>query len=491
MRRYGWISAICRRHFLASTVVESVSGGGHWLRNISQRDLYRYRFLHSCCFDTRKRDRFVMDEVRLIKCRYIHATGINCAKEPSYYEILGVSENASQNEIKKAFHSLAKKYHPDANKNNPSAKRKFQEIREAYEILKDSQKRAEYDSTHCRSSGRPEYGGHNDDWFGYGDDDAARNRYGAGNAGGFTYSYQTIFSNSFQKIFSEVFEDETSQLSPDIQAELRLSFIEAASGCVKHLSVDAYVPCDSCDGRGFPVDATTRTCPICRGVGKITVPPFTSTCSSCKGAGRIIKEYCRSCKGSGVTEGVKEIQVKVPAGVDSGDTISVPGAGNSGGRGRQAGNLFIKIKVADDSMFTRDGADIYVDANISFTQAMLGGNIDVPTLAGKFQVKIPKGVQPGQLVVLRGKGLPKHGFLVTHGDQFVRFRINFPTYSELNERQRAILEEFALEEINNDNKTISDGNWWQQFFEHMKSPKFMLEFSAFVIVLLFLTKITG
>ncbi|XP_065875169.1 chaperone protein dnaJ 1, mitochondrial isoform X1 [Euphorbia lathyris] len=464
MGRYGWISALCRRHLISSSVVESAVDGGHWLRNISNlhQDFYRDRFLHSCCFDTGKRNGFMTAEMQLIKCRYIHGTGIHCSKEPSYYEVLGVSENASQSEIKKAFHSLAKKYHPDANKNNPSAKRKFQEVREAYETLKDSQKRAEYDTRHSRSSERPEYGGHNADWFGYGADDAARNRYGAGNAGGFTYSYQTIFSDSFQKIFSEVFEDETNQLSPDIQAELVLSFTEAASGCVKHLSVDAYVPCDSCDGRGFPVDATTKICPICRGIGKITVPPFTSTCSSCKGAGRIIKEYCMSCRGSGVIGGVKEIKVKVPAGLDSGDTISVPGAGNSGGRGRQAGNLFIKIKVADDLIFTRDGADIYVDANISFTQAMLGGMVDVPTLAGKFQVKIPKGVQPGQLLVLRGKGLPKHGFLVNHGDQFVRFRINFPTYSALNERQRAILEEFALEEINNHNRTLNDSNWLYQ-----------------------------
>ncbi|KAK7822593.1 chaperone protein dnaj 1 [Quercus suber] len=271
--------------------------------------------------------------------------------------------------------------------------------------------------------------------------------------------------------------------------KLSLSFSEAVKGCTKDLSFDAFVPCDSCYGRGYPPDAKTKVCPTCGGTGSVTIPPFTSRCGSCKGSGRIIKEHCMSCRGSGTVEGVKEIKVTIPAGwntvchvedqgrskvwtleirfvyqepvmedeevnvtippftsrcgsckgsgriikehcmscrgsgtvegvkeikvtipagVDSGDTIRVPGAGN-GGRG--------------NPVFTRDGADIYVNSNISFTQAILGGTVDVPTLSGKTQLKIPKGVQPGQLLVLRGKGLPKHGFLVDHGDQYVRFRV--------------------------------------------------------------------
>ncbi|XP_050212697.1 chaperone protein dnaJ 1, mitochondrial-like isoform X2 [Mercurialis annua] len=461
MKKYEWLATLCRRQFLSSAI-----NGRDWRREIStfQPDLNRDKFLHSCrSVAIGQINGLETAKMQLLKCRYIHATGSCNAKEPSYYEILGVSENASQDDIKKAFHSLAKKYHPDTNKNNPSAKRKFQEIREAYETLKDSEKRTQYDMVrHARSSEKEGHGADSADyadWFGRGSENAARFRHGAGSGRGFSYSYQTNFSDSFHKIFSEIFED-ADQGASDIQVELVLSFIEATRGCTKHLSVNSFIPCYSCDGRGFPSGAKTRVCSTCRGIGKVTIPPFTSACSTCKGSGRIIEECCMSCRGSGVVDGVKEVQVAVPAGVASGDTIRVPGGGNFGGRGRQPGNLFINLKVADDPVFSRDGADVYVDANISFTQAILGGKVDVPTLTGMFQVKIPKGVQPGQLLVLRGKGIPKPGFLVDHGDQFVRFRINFPT--ALNQRQRAILEEFAQEEINNENGTSSEGNWLYQ-----------------------------
>ncbi|XP_050236689.1 chaperone protein dnaJ 1, mitochondrial-like isoform X2 [Mercurialis annua] len=478
MKKYEWLATLCRRQFLSSAI-----NGTDFRREISTLQRTRVAIGQNNGLETAKE--------QLLKCRYIHATG-NCnAKEPSYYEILGVSENASQDDIKKAFHSLAKKYHPDTNKNNPSAKRKFQEIREAYETLNDSEKRTQYDMRHSSSSEKEGHGADSADyadWFGHGFENAARFRHGAGNGRGFSYSYQTNFSDSFHKIFSEIFED-ADQGAPDIQVELVLSFIEAATGCTKHLSVNSFIPCYSCDGRGFPSGAKTRVCSTCRGIGKVTIPPFTSTCSTCKGSGRIIEESCMSCRGSGVVDGVKEVKVAVPAGVNSGDTIRVPGGGNFGGRGRQPGNLFINLKVADDPIFSRDGADVYVDANISFTQAILGGKVDVPTLSGMFPVKIPKGVQPGQLLVLRGKGIPKPGFLVDHGDQFVRFRINFPI--ALNERQRAILEEFAQEEINNENGTSTEENWWQRLIEHVTGPAFMVEFSVVIITLLFLHKIMG
>ncbi|CAJ1971717.1 unnamed protein product [Sphenostylis stenocarpa] len=294
-----------------------------------------------------------------------------------YYRVLGVPENASQDEIKKAFHLLAKKYHPDANKSNPSAKRKFQDIREAYETLRDSKKRARYDEMHTRGSENMEYG----------QDNAER----------FRNAYRSHFSDSFHKVFSEIFEEAKTQFSSNIEVELSLTFSEAARGCTKHVSFDALVPCDYCNGQGYPLDAMAKVCPTCRGLGRVTIPPFTSTCITCKGSGRIIKEICIKCRGSGVDEGVKDVKVTIPAGVDSGDTIHVPEGGNAAGSGGRPGSLYIKIKaifftgdinlVAEDSIFTRDGADIYVESNISFTQAILGGKVEVPTLSGKMQLK--------------------------------------------------------------------------------------------------------
>ncbi|KAK7275811.1 hypothetical protein RIF29_16935 [Crotalaria pallida] len=398
--------------------------------------------------------------------RYIHARVFSTSVERDYYKTLGVRENASQNEIKKAYYSLAKKYHPDANKNNPSAKRKFQEIREAYEILRDSKKRAEYDQMRAYGSENIEYA----------DDDAER----------FRNAYRSHFSDSFHKVFSEIFEETTTQFSSNIEVECSLTFSESVRGCTKNLSFDALVPCDDCDGLGYSVDAKAKVCPTCRGLGRVTIPPFTSTCITCKGSGRVIKDFCMSCRGSGVVEGIKEVKVTIPAGVDSGDTIHVPEAGNAAGRGGRPGSLYIKIKVADDSVFVRDGADIYVESNISFTQAILGGKVEVPTLTGKMQVKIPKGVQPGQVLVFRGKGLPKHGFLVHHGDQYVRFRVNFPT--AINERQRAILEELAKEEIKEENKSSFEGNWWQQILEHVTGQKFMVELSMLILILVLINK---
>ncbi|CDY35719.1 BnaC03g58400D [Brassica napus] len=434
--------------------------------------------------------------------RYIHATGISFSSARNYYDVLGVSPKASREEIKKSFHELAKKFHPDTSRNNPSAKKKFQEIREAYETLGNSERREEYDKVRYRNS---EY----------------VNNDGSG-AERFRRAYQSNFSDSFHKIFSEIFEDQSNPPSPDIRVELTLSLYESLKGCTKRLEFDAYVFCDSCGespqnfkisallhllilenqlwcaefpvkihGLGHSLDAATRVCPTCRGLGRVTIPPFTAQCQTCKGSGHIVKEHCMSCRGSGVVEATKTVEVVIPAGMESGASVTIDDAGHVRSRTSRPGKLYIKFKVANDSTFSRDGSDIYVDANISFTQAILGGKVVVPTLSGKTEIdvrfasseiysifrvwmdfynlaftiwvtcfkflQIPKGAQPGELLILRGKGLPKQGFFVDHGDQYVRLRVSVPT--ELNERQRAILEEFAKEEINSELSGSAEGSW--------------------------------
>ncbi|XP_074263611.1 chaperone protein dnaJ 1, mitochondrial isoform X2 [Silene latifolia] len=419
-----------------------VRGARHSLINATR--LCNYRYIAGITAKPIDEAVFSVSFIR----RHFHATGPLYGNERNYYDILGVSRNAGREEIKKAFHQLAKKYHPDTNKNNPSAKRKFQEIRDAYETLQDSEKRSEYDMTLDMGS-RHDFGGRStEDVHGFADAEA------------FSRAYKTQFSSSFHKIFSEIFEDEVETFAADVQEELSLSFFEAAQGCRKRFSYKSYIPCSSCHGHGHPMDAKTRTCPTCGGFGKVTIPPFSSTCNNCKGSGRIITETCRVCKATGVLEGSKEITVEIPPGVDSGDTITVREAGNSGGLGAQPGNLYIRLKVADDSIFTRSDSDVLVDANISFTQAMLGGKVEVPTLSGKILLDIPKGVQPGQAVVLRGRGLPKRGVFIKRGDQHVIFRVTFPT--KVNERQRAILEEFEMEEMNREEDSSFEGSWLHQ-----------------------------
>ncbi|KAG0499580.1 hypothetical protein HPP92_004271 [Vanilla planifolia] len=295
--------------------------------------------------------------MRTITCS---SAGSSYIRERDYYEILGIPKDAAVEDIKKAFHNAS------------SLK--------AESVSYDGEDAAQYHETH-----------------------------------------HDPFSATFYKFFSEVFENEREIYAPNIQVELNLSFHEAAKGCTKQVCFSAQVPCTSCFGKGYPKNANLFICAACKGTGRVTVFPFTSTCVSCKGYGKIIKDHCTACNGFGVVEGLKSINVTIPAGVNSGDTIKVPKAGNQGKRGVFAGDLHIKLQVAKDPVFHRDEADIYVDANISFTQAILGGKAEVPTLSGKMHIKIPMGVQPGQLLALRGRGLPKHIGSSSHGDQFVDF----------------------------------------------------------------------
>uniref|UniRef100_K3XWU4 CR-type domain-containing protein n=1 Tax=Setaria italica TaxID=4555 RepID=K3XWU4_SETIT len=393
--------------------------------------------------------------------RSFHATGHRCSIDKDYYKILGVPKDASQDDIKKAFHSLAKKYHPDTNKGNTATKRMFQEIRDAYELFSRGS-RGDFDGSYHDT-----FSGSNHDPF------TEFHRQNDGH-----------FSSKFYKIFSEVFGQDTDMRANDIKVELNLSFNEAANGCIKKVSFSAKNVCDSCGGRGHLANAKRYVCLSCNGLGRVTNYPFTSTCGVCRGVGKVIKDYCLTCKGSGVVDGMKHVEVNLPAGIDSGDTIHVREAGDSGGLGTEHGSLYITIQVANDPVFTRDGADIHVDRKISFTQAMIGGKVEVPTLNGKTEVKIPKGVQPGQVVVLRGKGL--RNLAGYSGDQYVRFLIHFP--SVVTERQRALLEEFAVEEATKEQNTSMVGNWWELVAENMTGQKVMIGVGILILIHMILSK---
>ncbi|CAL5043805.1 unnamed protein product [Urochloa decumbens] len=409
--------------------------------------------------------------------RSFHATGHRCSEDKDYYKILGVPKDASQDDIKKAFHSLAKKYHPDTNRGNTATKRMFQEIRDAYETLRDPSKREQYDMLFSRGS-RGDFDGSYHDTF------------SGSNRDPFTEFHRQNdghFSSTFYKIFSEVFRQDTNTRANDIKIELNLSFNEAAHGCTKKVSFHAKNVCDSCGGIGHLANAKRYVCPSCKGSGRVVNYPFTSTCSFCRGVGKVIKDYCLTCKGSGVVDGMKHVEVNLPAGIDSGDEIHVREAGDSGGFGTEHGSLYITIQVADDPVFKRDGADIHVDKKISFTQAMLGGKVEVPTLNGKIEVKIPKGVQPGQVAVLRGKGLQNlSGY---SGDQYVRFQIHFP--SVVTERQRALLEEFAVEEATKEQNTSIVGNWWELVAENMTGQKVMIGVGTLLLIHMVLSKVVS
>lgn len=395
--------------------------------------------------------REVLWSIFVLKNQKFHWTGLHNMAMRDLYETLGVHRDASEDEIKNAFHKLAKKYHPDLNKGDAKAKIKFQEIHDAYEILKDKKKRAEYDRVGPvgfeQGTSTGQHTTDTNDGFGF----------------------QDPFSDDFHKIFSEFFRSGTERPAPNIKVNLEMTFLESVKGCTKHLSFIAPVRCYTCKGSGYPPGVNPQICRTCKGVGKVTIPPFTSTCVTCKGMGRVVKESCYTCKGSGTVRGLKEIDVNIPAGIESGDIIRVPRAGASGSRGVPPGDLDIQVQVLEDSIFRRDGEDIYVDACINVTQAIMGGKIKVPTLSGNILLKIPKGVQPGDVLVLRGKGIPKRVGLIDQGDQYVQFRVKIPT--KITERQRSILEEIAKEEANQAEDVALGSSWLDHVIDWLSDMK--------------------
>ena len=349
-----------------------------------------------------------------------------------YYEVLGVERSVSAEELKKAYRKLAVKYHPDKNPGDHAAEEKFKELGEAYEALSDPQKRALYDQHgHAafdpRARARGGGGGFHDPF------DIFRDVFGGGGGG-------SIFEN----LFGGGQDPNGPQRGDDLRYDMQLSLEEAALGCEKEISVPKPDECDHCHGGGAEPGSKMRTCGTCGGRGQVLTSrgifSIAQTCPHCKGAGRILEKPCKKCSGSGKHERTSKIKLRIPPGVESNSRLRSSGNGEAGGRGGPAGDLYVFLQVKEHEIFSREGDDLLCEVPVSFIQATLGAEIEVPTLQGKATVKIPAGTQPGTLLRLKGRGvknLQGHG----QGDLHVRVQVEVPTH--LNAEQKHKLSEFA------------------------------------------------
>jgi molecular chaperone DnaJ len=361
-----------------------------------------------------------------------------------FYEVLGVSRGASADEIKKAYRGKAKELHPDRNKDNPEAEAQFKEVNEAYECLKDEQKKAAYDR------------------FGHA---AFEGGMGGGPRGGAQGGYgQGDFASAFSDVFEDLFGDfmggrpgggggrSRAQRGSDLRYNLRVTLEEAYKGVQKSINVPTSVACTACNGTGAEGGAEPQTCPTCSGMGKVRASQgfFTveRTCPTCGGAGQTIKNPCKSCHGAGRLEKERQLAVNIPAGVETGTRIRLAGEGEAGLRGGPAGDLYIFIEVREHALFQRDGVHLFCRVPVAMTVAAMGGEVEVPTIdGGRSRVKVPAGTQTGKQMRLRGKGMPalRGGGI---GDMLIEVAVETPV--NLTSKQRELLKEFErLSEDNN------------------------------------------
>lgn len=357
-----------------------------------------------------------------------------------YYEVLGVSKNASQDEIKSAFRKLAKKYHPDVSK-EPDAEAKFKEVQEAYAVLSDEDKRRQYDQ------------------FGHA---AFQNGGGAGGAGGFSgfdfsgFDYGDIFDNIFGGFgggFSSGRNSSRARRGSDSLMRMKLTFEEAVFGCKKDIDLDIVEECSECDGKG---GFGEETCDKCHGSGTITTEQHTilgsflskTTCNKCGGTGKTYQKTCTHCHGNGRVKVNKELEVKIPAGVDNGSRLKLSGKGNSGSNGGPNGDLYIEFVVAEHDFYVRDENDIYIEAPITVTEAILGCKKEIPTLYGNVTLTIPAGSESGEKHRIKGKGINNEA---THkkGDMYIVLKIVTP--KKLTKEQKRLLEELNNTDLTDDN----------------------------------------
>lgn len=352
------------------------------------------------------------------------------ASKRDFYEVLGVSKQASSDDIKKAYRKLAKQYHPDVNPGDKDAEAKFKEINEAYSILSDDQKRSTYDRFgHSAFDGTGGGGGF--DGFGFGGlDDLFESFMGGG------------FGRSSRNRRNEPVRGK------DLQYALEISFEEAAFGVNKEIPVTRLQTCNTCTGTGAKPGSTVENCKHCQGTGQVRytqATPFgqfvnVKTCDACRGEGKIIVQPCETCHGKGRVSKNQKISLDIPAGIDEGQTISLRGEGESGLRGGPSGDLYVVIHIKPHDIFKREGYDVVCDVPISFTQAALGAEIEIPTIDGIMKYTIPEGTQTSTVFKLKGKGI-KRLRSTSRGDQYIRVNVEVP--AKLTQKQKDLLRQFA------------------------------------------------
>lgn len=359
-----------------------------------------------------------------------------------YYDILGVSKSATKEEIKKAYKKLAKQHHPDINKGS-GATEKFKEINEAASVLGDDEKRTQYDQfgdadAFKKSSG---FSGFDSSDFGFGTSDFA------------SFDFEDIFNRFFSGGFSGSSRRRVQRQGDDLRYDIEITLEESAFGAVKEIVLPKLERCPKCDGSGAESSSDIINCPDCRGSGairRVSRTPFgmfstTTTCGKCRGEGKVIKNECGHCDGTGVIKKTKKIEIKLPAGAEDGTNLRLAGQGEAGEKGARAGDLYIVIHVREHDVFDRDGDNINVKVHIPFAVAVLGGEVDVPTLNGKEAIKIPPGTQSNSMFKLRGKGIPHlHGSGV--GDENVEAIVAVPKH--LTAKQKELLRQFEKESKN-------------------------------------------
>ena len=355
--------------------------------------------------------------------------------EKDYYEVLGVPKNASAAEIKKAYRKLAQKHHPDANAGDPKAEERFKEVSAAYDVLGDEEKRAAYDRVREMGAG------------GFGAGFPGTGGTGSGGPGGFRY--ETVDVGDLSDLFGGMFGGSRGRArrpqarqrrGADLETEVRLSFDDAMAGVTIPVTLDGPAVCTTCHGSGAAPGTQPVICGTCGGSGQVAVNQgffqMEQTCPTCSGTGRTIETPCPTCHGSGAVRRSRTVKVKVPAGVKDGARIRVAGRGEPGGPGGQPGDLYVRVRVGEHSVFGRKGDNLTVDLPVSYPEAALGANVKVPTLNGPVTLKVPAGTPSGKTFRVKGKGAPKRG---GHGDLLVTVNVDVP--KKLSKREKELLGE--------------------------------------------------